>query len=208
MAVVRGAVRRKRVKTRVSGPARIAVIGCSGSGKSTLAEALATRLGLPFLATDPVFWTADWRAVPHAETRAWLAAATAAPAWVTDGNFDGDRDLLWARAEMVVWLDPPLAAVMVRVMRRNLGWWRSGAPVWGGQRMTLGRALTGARHALVSHGLKRRTYPEWLAALNGTPVIRLASARALEALLACVAAPCRPPLKDAAASIAAPPQRR
>jgi hypothetical protein len=163
----------------VSGASRIAVIGCSGSGKSTLAAALAARLGLPCLATDQVFWTADWRPVPHAETRAWLEAATAAPAWVTDGNFDGDREVLWARAELIVWLDLPLAVVLAQVLRRNLGWWRSGAPVWGGQRMTLGKALGGARHTLASHGLKRRTYPRWLAELGGTDVVRIRSAEAL-----------------------------
>ena len=72
---------------------RIAVLGCSGSGKSTLAAALAARLALPYVATDAVFWTADWRPTPAAEVRAWLDAATAADSWVTDGNFDGDRDL-------------------------------------------------------------------------------------------------------------------
>jgi len=160
------------------------VLGGSGSGKSTLAAALAARLRLPYVATDQVFWTGDWRPVPHAETRAWLEGATAATAWVTDGNFDGDRDLLWARAELIVWLDLPLAVVMARVLRRNLGWWARGARVWGGQRMTLAKALGGAWHALRSHGLKRRTYPGWLAELGaGTQVLRIGSARALAAWL-------------------------
>src|SRR5579872_5328033 len=78
---------------------RIAVVGCSGSGKSSLAAALAARLDLPYVATDPVFWSGDWRPTPADDVRAWLDAATQAPRWVTDGNFDGDRDLLWARAD-------------------------------------------------------------------------------------------------------------
>jgi hypothetical protein len=151
---------------------RIAVIGCSGSGKSTLAAALAARLGLPHVATDAVFWTGDWRPTPAAEVHAWLASATAAERWVTDGNFDGDRDLLWARAELIVWLDLPLAAVLGQALRRNLGWWLQGTRVWGGQRMTLAKAWGGARHALRSHGLKRRTYPAWLAAC-GARTVRL-----------------------------------
>lgn len=163
----------------MSRPSRIAVIGCSGSGKSTLAAALAARLGLPYVATDGVFWTGDWRPVPHEESRACLGAATARPAWVTDGNFDGDRDLLWARAELVVWLDLPLAVVLARVLRRNLRWWAGRERVWGGQRMTLAKALGGARHALASHGLKRRTYPGWLAELGGAQVVRIGSAKAL-----------------------------
>jgi len=160
------------------------VIGGSGSGKSTLAAAIAARLGLPYVATDAVFWTGDWRPVPHAETRAWLAEATRAPAWVTDGNFDGDRDLLWSRAELIVWLDLPLARVLAQAVRRNLGWWASGKPVWGGQRMTLAKAWSGWRHAARSHGLKRRTFPGWLAELEGVTVVRLTSRRAARRWLA------------------------
>lgn len=142
---------------------RIAVVGCSGSGKSTLAAALAARLELPYVATDAVFWSADWRPTPRAEVRAWLDAASAAERWVTDGNFDGDRDLLWTRADLIVWIDLPRGRVLGQALRRNLGWWLGGARVWNGQRMTLAKALGGARHVLASHGLKRRAYPGWLA---------------------------------------------
>ena len=165
---------------------RIAVIGCSGAGKSTLAAALAARLGLPYVATDAVFWTGDWRPAPAADARAWLAGATAAEAWVTDGNFDGDRDLLWARADLVVWLDLPLARVLGQALRRNLGWWLTRRPVWGGQRMTLAKALGGARHVLRSHGQKRRAYPEWLAEC-GAHTVRLRRRTSVEAWVRAVA---------------------
>ncbi|HEY1751616.1 MAG TPA: hypothetical protein VGG29_10145 [Caulobacteraceae bacterium] len=151
---------------------RIAVVGCSGSGKSTLAAALAARLDLPYLATDAVFWTGDWRPTPAAEVRAWLAEATAAERWVTDGNFDGDRDLIWARADAIVWLDLPLAVVLGHALGRNLGWWLTGKRVWGGRRMTLAKALTGVRHVLRSHGAKHAAYPAWLAE-SGARVVRI-----------------------------------
>jgi hypothetical protein len=146
-----------------AGPRRIAVVGCSGSGKSTLDAALAERLGLPYVATDAVFWTADWWATPPVAVRSWLDAASAAERCVTDGNFDGDRDLLWARADLIVWIDLPLRRVLAQALGRNLGWWISGARIWNGQRMTLAKALSGARHVLASHGQKRRAYPGWLA---------------------------------------------
>jgi hypothetical protein len=152
---------------------RIAVLGCSGSGKSTLAAALSDRLGLPYVATDQVFWTDDWRPTPPAAVSAWLAEAIAQDRWVTDGNFDDDRDLLWGRAELIVWLDLPLSVVLGQVLRRNLAWWRRRTPVWGGQRMTLAKALGGVRHVLRSHGLKHSSYPTWLAACHPKPVVRL-----------------------------------
>jgi hypothetical protein len=152
---------------------RIAVLGCSGSGKSTLAAALADRLGLPYVATEQMFWTEDWRPTPPAKVRASIGEVVARDRWVTDGNFDSDRDLLWARAELLVWLDLPLAVVVTSVVRRNLGWWWRRTPVWGGQRMTLAKAIGGVRHVLRSHRLKHSLYPEWLADFEPTPVMRM-----------------------------------
>jgi hypothetical protein len=163
---------------------RIIVLGCSGSGKSTLAPVVAARLALPFLATDGVYWTADWRPTPPAEVRAWADAATSAEAWVLDGNFDAERDLVWGRAELAVWLDLPFATTLWRVTRRNLGWWIGRQPVWGGARMTLAKALTGIRHTLRSHAQKHRTYPEALADFPNLQLARLTSPGAVERWLA------------------------
>ncbi len=161
-------------------PRRILVLGCSGSGKSTLAAALAERLDLPFIATDPIYWTPDWTPTSAAEVRAWVDGVTAADRWVLDGNFDAERDLAWARADLAVWLDLPLATTAWRVTRRNLGFWASRAPVWGTRRMGLGKALTGVRHALRSHPLKRATYPAELARFANLQVVRIRSRRALD----------------------------
>ena len=164
-------------------PSRIAVIGCSGSGKSTLAPRVAARLGLPYVATDAVFWTADWKPTPSAEVRAWLEAATATATWVTDGNFDDMRETLWARAELIVWIDLPLATTLWRVARRNFGGWLTRTPAWGGLPMTFGKALGGVRHMIRSHGLKRRTYPGYLAEFPAARVVRLNSPAAVAAWL-------------------------
>jgi hypothetical protein len=161
-------------------PRRILVLGCSGSGKSTLAAALAERLGLPFIATDPIYWTPDWRPTPAAEVLAWVDGITAGDRWVLDGNFDAERELVWARADLAVWLDLPLARTAWQVARRNLGYWLSRKPVWGAAPMSLGRALSGMRHCLRSHPLKRATYPAELARFSKLQVVRIGSRRALE----------------------------
>ena len=157
----------------------VTIDGPSGSGKSTLAAALSDKLNLPCVAADGIFWTDSWRPTPAAAVRAWLADVVSRDSWVTDGNFDGDRDLLWARAELIVWLDLPLNVVLAQVLRRNLTWWFRRTPVWGGQRMTLAKALGGVRHVLRSHGVKHASYPAWLAAYAPKPVVRLQTRSAL-----------------------------
>lgn len=160
-------------------PDRVVVLGCSGSGKTTLASQLAQRFGLPFVRTDDIYWRADWTPVPEAEVRAWLDATTASAQWMLDGNFDAQRDLLWSRAQLAVWLDLPWSTTVLSAARRNLRWWLTREPIWGGVRMTLSKAASGVRHAVRSHGLKRRTYPDALAAFPNLTVIRIRSRREL-----------------------------
>lgn len=156
-------------------PKRIAVLGCSGSGKSTLAASLAEKFGAPFVPTDHVFWTEDWNPTSAADVRSWLEAATSAEHWVLDGNFVPYREIYWGRADLAVWLDPPCRTTFWRVLRRNLRWWLSGAPVWNGKRMTLAKALDGIGHTLRTHGHKRRTYPGLLAEFPHLQVVRIRS---------------------------------
>ncbi len=162
---------------------RIIVIGGSGSGKSTLAAALAERLALPYRPTDPIYWT-DWRPTPAAEVRAWADAATLADAWVLDGNFDAERDLVWRRAELAIWLDLPFTTTLWRASRRNLSWWIRREKVWGGNPMTLSKALSGIGHAARSHGLKRHVYPLAFAEFPQLRVVRITSPRQLARWLA------------------------
>jgi hypothetical protein len=162
-------------------PSRIVVLGCSGSGKSTLAAALAEQLDLPFVPTDDVYWRPDWTPVPSSEVRTWIAEAAARAEWVMDGNFDAQRDILWGRAELAVWLDLPWTTTVRRVLVRNLRWWVLRTPIWGGLRMTLPKAWNGVRHAALSHAQKRQVYPGLLATYPGLKVVCIRSAGELRA---------------------------
>ena len=162
-----------------SRPRRVVVLGCSGSGKSTLAALLAQKLGLPFIPTDDIYWRPDWTPVPATDVRLWIERATSAEGWVLDGTFDAQRDILWGRAELAIWLDLSWAMTMWRVVRRNLGWWVLRTPVWGGLRMTLPGVWSGVRHAARSHSLKRRTYPNLLADFPNLTVVHIQSAAEL-----------------------------
>ena len=87
---------------------RVSVVGTSGSGKSTLGAALAKRLGTEFLELDSVFHQPGWVPLPDEEFRRRVGDAVAGERWVVDGNYSSKvRDIVWARADTVVWLDLP-----------------------------------------------------------------------------------------------------
>jgi adenylate kinase family enzyme len=113
---------------------RVSVVGTSGSGKSTLASQLAEILGVPHLELDAVHHQPGWEPLPTDEFRRVVAARTAAGGWVIDGNYGRVRDLVWARADTVVWLDLPKRTVMRRVVWRTLRRVALRRELWNGNR--------------------------------------------------------------------------
>jgi adenylate kinase family enzyme len=113
---------------------RVSVVGNSGSGKTTLAAELARRLAAPHLELDAVFHQRDWEPLPVEKFRARVAEFVAGDRWVVDGNYSSVQDLVWPRADTVVWLDPPRRRVMRRIIWRTLRRAISRAELWNGNR--------------------------------------------------------------------------
>jgi adenylate kinase family enzyme len=113
---------------------RVSVVGISGAGKSTFASSLAFVLGATFLELDAEHHQAGWTPLPAAEFRALVAAAAAGERWVIDGNYGTVQDLVWARADTVVWLDLPRRTVMRRVIWRSLRRAAGRTELWNGNR--------------------------------------------------------------------------
>ncbi len=116
---------------------RICVVGTSGSGKSTLARELARRLHMPLLELDAYHWQPGWKETDRAITRTHIEAATQAGRWVTDGNYSFLRDILWPRAQALVWLDYPLALIMWRLWLRTWKRVLTKEVLWGTNRERL-----------------------------------------------------------------------
>jgi adenylate kinase family enzyme len=69
---------------------------------------------------DALIHGPNWVDAPPAVFRARTAEATAGDGWVVDGNYSVVRDLVWPRAETVIWLDYPMHVPLRRVTWRTL----------------------------------------------------------------------------------------
>jgi hypothetical protein len=156
---------------------RILVIGTSGSGKSTLAKRLSNCLQVPFFASDPFYWEPGWKIAPAEKVRQQVMRVIKHNAWVLDGNFDNEREIVWKQADCIIWLDYSLATIGRQILFRNFLWLIKNQGIWSENRMTLRRAISGIRHAVKSYPLKRRNYPQWLAELSGIEIHRFRTSR-------------------------------
>jgi adenylate kinase family enzyme len=110
------------------------VIGTTSSGKSTLARRLSERLGLDFIELDALHWQANWRPAEPEEFRAGVKKATGSNAWVVAGNYSEVRDLIWPKAQAVVWLDYPFLIVFWRLLKRTVRRGFTQEELWNGNR--------------------------------------------------------------------------
>lgn len=118
------------------GMERILVVGSTGAGKSTLARALGDRLGVPYHEMDALYFTGPGWAVNGRLTED-VARIAAGPRWIIDSlGYPDVRDLLWDRADTVVWLDYGRPVVMPRVLRRSLRRTITRESLFGGNRET------------------------------------------------------------------------
>ena len=95
-------------------------MGTPGSGKTTTGHRLAASLGVPFVELDAIFHQPNWRELPRDVFRTRVGEVIVGDAWVVDGNYGAVRDLVWQRADTVVWLDPPRWVVLRRVVVRKV----------------------------------------------------------------------------------------
>jgi len=96
-----------------------------------------------------------------------VSDALSGDSWVADGNYGAVRDIVWGRAETLVWLDYPLGLALLRLARRTTRRVWTGEVLWNGNREDF-RGAFASRDSLFlwaarSHSRRRRTYPALLA---------------------------------------------
>jgi adenylate kinase family enzyme len=171
---------------------RVAVVGTSGSGKTTLCRKLAQTMDVPTLELDSIFHQPRWTPLPVEVFRRRVEEfLTRSDGWVVDGNYSVVRDLVWNRADTVVWFDLSRYEVMRRVSWRTVRRWALRGELWNGNRESLRNILSRnpersiVAWAWTSHGRNRDRYdaasrdPNW----SHLEFVRIASADDIRSLL-------------------------
>src|SRR5687768_1581665 len=113
---------------------RINVTGTTGSGKTTMARNLALKLGVPHVELDALHWDPNWTEASNEVFRERTSTALSCDEWVVDGNYSAVRDIVWSRANLIVWLDYSLPVILAQLWRRSMRRLLSQEELWNGNR--------------------------------------------------------------------------
>ena len=159
--------------------ARIAIVGTTGSGKTSLAGELSTRLRVPHVELDALFWGPEWTQVPDEVFRDRVSTAVNADRWVADGNYRAVRDLVWSRATTLVWLDPSLLVTFRRLLMRTLRRCLTREELWSGNTESFRTAFFSRNslllYAVRTHRRRRRGFADTFRKYPHLKVVRLSS---------------------------------
>ncbi len=168
------------VLRQLSSESRLIVTGQIGCGKTALAREISTRLGLAHLQIDDYSGDAD------PELSASRAASSMHGGWVAEANVWQIPDAVWESSHLAVLLDYPNVVHYLRIIRRCLQACVE-QPTWTARRRTVGSECRHMKIIYLYANKNRKGWRERGGITNSaTPVIRCASPRATDRLLACM----------------------
>lgn len=147
---------------------RVAVVGTSCSGKTTFARQLSELLACPRLELDAFHWGPDWTETPREQMRRDIGIQTDQPSWVCCGNYSFLRDIVWKKADTIIWLNYSFPIVASRALRRTIGRSLRQEELWNGNCESFRRSFLSHESILLwvvtSYRRNRRTIREALLA--------------------------------------------
>ena len=144
---------------------RISVVGTLGSGKTTFARRASGIVNAPHIELDGLHWEPNWVEVPNNIFRERVSQSLQGDSLVADGNYHQVRDIVWNRANSVVWLDYPFSIIMGRLAKRTLRRILTREKLWNGNQEHFRNVFSKDSvflWAIKTYRRRRRQYPELL----------------------------------------------
>ena len=142
---------------------RISIVGTSGSGKTTLAKNISQQLQIPHIELDALHWEPNWAEATDEVFRVRVSAALKGDRWVVDGNYSKVRDLVWGRADTVVFLDYPFLTVLGQLLHRTIRRSLTQEELWSGNQESIRKSFFSQDSILVwmlkTYSKNRSKYP-------------------------------------------------
>lgn len=127
---------------------RISIVGTMGSGKTTLSINIARLTVRPHIELDSLYWESDWKPANTSIFRHRVDEALRGPKWIADGNYSESRDIVFERADMVIFLDYPLWIVATRLIMRSFYRSFNRTRLWNSNRETFAMGFAGRNSLL------------------------------------------------------------
>jgi adenylate kinase family enzyme len=151
--------------TGESGHQRISVVGTLGSGKTTFARKASLIINAPHVELDRLHWEPNWVEAPEDVFRERVRQSLQGDSWVADGNYHQVRDIVWSRANIVVWLDYSFSIIMGRLAKRTLRRILTREKLWNGNQEHFRNLLSKDSvflWAIKTYRRRRKQYPQLL----------------------------------------------
>lgn len=160
----------------------------TGSGKTTLAQQIGEATGLRWHSVDDeIGWLPGWVERSRDEQRDLASRIASSEEWVIDTAYGHWREVVLARAELIVALDYPRMVSLARLLRRTATRVITRELACNGNRESLRQELS-SDSIIVWHfrsfSRKRERIAAWEADPSAPPVVRLRSPRVTEEWLA------------------------
>lgn len=99
---------------------KIAIVGPRGSGKTTISNQLSRELSLPVYHMDEIMWNENWENTPKSVYLKEHNNILRKDKWIIDGCINQDMEDRLTSADLVIYIDYPVAITTFRFVRRYL----------------------------------------------------------------------------------------
>ena len=99
---------------------RTIVFGSTGIGKTTMVKQIAEEFSLPVIDIDSLRREAGKSDSPEETFSQLVSESVKGDTWIIDGSYTSVQEIVWPRAEAIVWLDFSFWVFLSRLIKRSL----------------------------------------------------------------------------------------